>query len=228
MNRRQMKLNAAVKALEYVKDGMIIGLGSGSTAEIFLEKLAEKVRNDLNVAVIPSSLGTEIIARQHGLKIVSLQEYPEVDLAVDGADIVDEGLNLIKGGGAAMAREKVVDYAAKKFIVIVDKTKLSSNLYDFPVPIEVLPFALGYVLKKLEKYGAPSVRMSGKGKYGPVITDNGNLIVDLTVKIEADPSKLEREINTIPGVVENGIFPAEYVDLVIVGREDGATVLSKK
>ncbi len=223
-----MKLNAAVKALEYVKDGMIIGLGSGSTAEIFLEKLAKKARNGLDVAVIPSSLGTEIIARQHGLKIVSLQEYPEVDLAVDGADIIDEGLNLIKGGGAAMAREKVVDYAAKKFIVIVDKTKLSSNLYDFPVPVEVLPFALGYVLKKLEKYGAPSVRMSSKGKYGPVITDNGNLIVDLTVKIEADPSKLEREINTIPGVVENGIFPAEYVDLVIVGREDGVTVLSKK
>ena len=137
MNRRQMKLNAAVKALEYVEDGMIVGLGSGSTAEIFLEKLAEKVRSGLNIAVIPSSLGTEIIARQHGLKIVTFQEYPEVDLAVDGADIVDEGLNLIKGGGAAMTREKVVDYAAKKFIVIVDKTKLGNNLYDFPVPVAV-------------------------------------------------------------------------------------------
>ncbi|MBE8538614.1 ribose-5-phosphate isomerase RpiA [Geoglobus acetivorans] len=219
------KVNCAKKAIEFIEDGMVIGLGSGTTVRVFVEMLAEKVREGLDVAVIPSSIDSHMLAAERGLTVMSLLECPEPDLCVDGADQVDSEFNLIKGGGGALTREKIVASASKKFYVIVDESKMVERL-NMPVPVEILEFAYGFVNRKIGEMGYALKLREGKGKLRPVISDNGNLIADVDAGVIENPEDLERELK-IPGIVENGIFLAEMVNGVIVGKKDGAEVLKR-
>ncbi|MEE1129712.1 MAG: ribose-5-phosphate isomerase RpiA [Methanobrevibacter sp.] len=218
------KKNAGYKAAEYVKDGMVLGLGTGSTTHYFIEKVGMRIRDEgINVLGIPTSFQSLLIAKKWNIPITTLEEH-DIDLSVDGADEVDCDFNLIKGGGAAHTKEKIVDYAADEFIVIVDESKCVENLGEFPVPVEVLPDASRMVMQALKDMGAePEIRMAQR-KDGPVITDNGNFIIDAKFDEIESPAHLEIDLNSIPGVVENGIF-SQMVDKVIVGTENGTKEL---
>ncbi|MEM3075743.1 MAG: ribose-5-phosphate isomerase RpiA [Candidatus Bilamarchaeaceae archaeon] len=217
------KINAALGALQYVKSGMCIGLGSGSTAAQFIKLLAEKVKKEkLTICCVTTSLDSRALAVENGLWVTEPDAITEIDLAVDGADKVTDNA-LLKGGGGALTREKIVDYNAKKFIVIVDERKVQKTLEGI-VSLEVLPFAAPMVLKRLSVY-KPKVRAAEK-KLGPVISDNGCFIVDLeSMKIE-NPVRMEQELNSIPGVIENGIFTK--FDEIIVGTENGWKRITRK
>uniref|UniRef100_A0A7C3UCN9 Ribose-5-phosphate isomerase A n=1 Tax=Geoglobus ahangari TaxID=113653 RepID=A0A7C3UCN9_9EURY len=218
-----MKLKAAKKALELIKDGMVVGLGSGTTAKLFIEELGKIVREGYDILAIPSSFDSHLLAVENGIPLTDLFQHPEVDIYIDGADQVDKDFNLIKGGGAALTREKILAYASKKFYVIVDETKLTEKL-SMPIPIEVLPFAYGFVKRKIEEMGFQCELREAKGKLKPVISDNGNFIADVYAGVIENPKKLEKELKIV-GVIENGIFPSEIVDGVIVGRKDTAEII---
>ncbi|AXI25302.1 ribose 5-phosphate isomerase A [Methanofervidicoccus sp. A16] len=226
-NSEQEKYMAAREALNLIKDGMIVGLGSGTTANIFIEELGRRIaEEELSVFGVPTSFESRMLAIKNGIPIVSLDQCDVIDIAVDGADEVERrSLSLIKGGGGCHTMEKIVDYFAEEFVVIVDSGKVVEVLGDkTPVPLEVLPCAYPFVLKELLKRdAAPSIRMAER-KRGPVITDNGNMIIDVFIDLK-DPEKVERELNTIPGVVENGIFTK--VDKVIVGHKNKVEILQK-
>lgn len=227
--RELAKQNAAREAVKLVRDGSVIGIGSGSTVEYAVKFLSERAkREELEVYAVPSSTQAYFLLLNTGIKIVTLDEYPELDLTIDGADEVSERLDLIKGGGAALTREKIVGAAAKELVIIVDFTKCVKMLGEKkPVPVEVIPFALGFVKRKLREMGGDPVLRMGERKVGPVITDNGNFIIDLYFKEPIrDPKDLEERINMIPGVVENGIF-AGMADVVYVGYEQGVRVLKR-
>ncbi|MBC7109947.1 MAG: ribose-5-phosphate isomerase RpiA [Archaeoglobi archaeon] len=201
-----LKRDAALSALKLVEDGMVLGLGTGSTAEEFLLALSERIKKEeLEVIGIPTSFRTKRIAIELGIPLSTLYEHPEPDLAVDGADEVTEKLHAIKGGGGAHTMEKIVAYSSKRFLIIVDESKLSERL-SRAVPLEIIPSALPLVERELLSLDAKLVLREGTGKYGPVISENGNLIADAFFREISDPEKLEKEINAIPGVVENGIF----------------------
>ena len=221
------KENAAMAALEFVKDGMVLGLGSGSTAAIFIRLLGEQAkRMKWRLDCVPTSEDSRALALGAGLRVVSLGEVEGIALAVDGADAVDGALNLVKGGGGCHAREKVVAYAAKKFVCIVDESKKVETLAGVPVPVEVLPFACPLVKSQIEKkWKAAAAVRKGTGKMGPMVTDNGNYIIDAVFKEMPDPKALEFDLQKMPGVVANGIFAARKPDKVIVGKKSGAGVL---
>ena len=211
--------NAAKKALEFVKSGMVVGLGTGRTSEIFIKLLAKK---KLRIVCVPTSKRSERVARRAGLVVKELNDVKRVDLAVDGADQVDKGLNLIKGYGGALFREKIVDYAAKRFVVIVDESKLRDELEGW-VPLEVSSFAVEQVRRELGWLDADSrLRMKGKKRF---ITDNRNVIVDAYFERINSPEKLHETLKYIPGVIETGIF-AGGVWKVIIGSEKGVRLLS--
>lgn len=215
-----LKKDAGYKAAEYVKDGDILGLGTGSTTHYFIEKVGMRIAEEgINVMGIPTSYQSLLLAKKWNIPITTLEEH-EIDLAVDGADEVDKELNLIKGGGAAHTKEKIVDYAAKTFIVIVDESKVVDTIGNFPVPVEVIPDASRTVIQALEDMGAKCEIRMAERKDGPVITDNGNFVIDAKFNIIESPIHLEIDLNTIPGVVENGIF-TQMVDKVIIGTADG-------
>ena len=220
-----LKTLVAKRALEYVKDGMVLGLGSGTTVAEFIKLLGKRIKEmDWKIWAIPTSLDSEILALRNGLHIVTLDEYPEPDLAVDGADEVDPHKNLIKGGGGAMLREKIVDYASKRLIIIVDESKLVKGLCEKrPIPLEVLPFAWRYVIHTLSKNGSRAIlRPSGGGKIGPIVTDNGNLIIDyFPGRIIENPKEIETFLKNIPGILETGIFLGEKVWRVLVSYKSG-------
>ena len=226
MSKNILKENVGKKAADLIKDGQIVGLGTGSTTHYFIRHLGERIKNEeLNILGITTSYQSLIIAREAGINTTTLDEY-DIDVAVDGADEVDENLNLIKGGGAAHTLEKLVDSSAKKFIVIVDDSKMVKQLGEFPVPIEIIPEALRIVKESLiDMGGKPELRM-GVQKDGPVITDNGNFIVDTKFDSIRNPQKLEKELNILPGVVENGIF-TNLVDKVIIGSPSGIKEINK-
>jgi ribose 5-phosphate isomerase A len=228
--RESAKVNAAEAAVKLVKDGQVLGIGSGSTVEHFIRLLGERIRKEeLEVYGVPSSFQSYFLALDSGIRIVGLDEFDVLDLAVDGADEVDSDLNLIKGGGGAFTREKIVDSAAKEFVVIVDWSKKVNRLGEkFPVPVEVLPFAYGYVCRRLRKLGGEPILRKAKLKLGPVISDNGNFIVDVKFSRIKDVKNLERDINNIPGVVDNGIFPSSLVDIVFVGYSDRVEILKRE
>ncbi|MGC9516257.1 MAG: ribose-5-phosphate isomerase RpiA [Methanomicrobiales archaeon] len=211
---------AAYEAAQMIEDGNVVGLGTGSTTHHFIKKLGERINNEeIEIMGIPTSYQSFFIARDANIPLTTLEEH-DIDIAVDGADEVDPDLNLIKGGGAAHTMEKIVDGAADKFVVIVDESKIVEKLGNFPVPVEVIPLALKVVKNKLNAFdGLPSLRMAVK-KDGPVITDNGNFILDAKFDKIEDPSTLEKEINNIPGVVENGIFSGMAHE-VIIGTSEG-------
>ena len=214
-----LKKRVGYEAAKLVNDGDVVGLGTGSTTHYFIEKLGLRIKNeDITILGIPTSYQSFFLGRDSGIQITTLEEH-DVDIAVDGADEVDPKLNLIKGGGAAHTLEKIVDESAKKFVVIVDGSKIVTELGRFPVPVEVIPQATRTVKEHLLNMGGiPQLRMAER-KDGPVVTDNGNFIYDVKFTIK-NPKKLEIELNTIPGVVENGIF-SQIVDEVIVGRDTG-------
>ncbi len=222
MNEKEM---VAEEAVEIVRDGMILGIGSGTTVELFLRKLGDKIKSEgLEIYGVPSSYQSHLVAVEVGIKIVDLFEYPELDLCIDGADQIDKNLNCIKGGGGALTREKIVSQASKRFVVIAEGRKFVEKL-NMPVPIEVLPFAYGYIKRKLSEIGGVCRLRFGSGKVGPVVTDNGNFIIDCDFGEIENPESLESDLNSIAGVVENGLFC--NVDEVILGCKDGVKFLKR-
>lgn len=221
MSYKLEKINAAKAALEFVKNGMVIGLGSGSTAKEFIELLAERIKSErLDIIGVPTSFDTRIFAHEQGIRIAEPDEVEGIDLAVDGADVATKTA-LLKGGGGALTREKVIAYTAKKFIVIVDETKLKTQLQG-DVVVEVVPFAHKIVMNSLKSFSKKIDYRAADEKLGPIITDNGNFLLDVEMLV-SDPKKTETELNTIPGVVENGIFTK--FDRIIVGTRDGSRLL---
>jgi len=221
----EIKRKVGYLAAEQIKDGDVVGLGTGSTTHFFIEKLGKRIKDeDLKILGIPTSYQSFFLAKDVNIQITTLEEH-DVDIAVDGADEVDPEFNLIKGGGAAHTLEKIVDSSAAKFVVIVDGSKMVDKLGNFPVPVEVIPQASRPVRNHLIKMGgAPTMRMAER-KDGPVVTDNGNFIYDVKFTVD-DPKAMELELNSIPGVVENGIF-TQLVDEVLVGTENGVKTLKK-
>lgn len=221
------KMMAALETVQLVEDGQVIGLGTGSTTHYFIRKLGDRVKQEeLEILTIPTSYQSFYTARESGLPLTTLEEH-DVDLAVDGADEVDPYFNLIKGGGAAHTQEKLVDSAADRFIVIVDESKLVDQLGTFPVPVEIIPQGCRMVIEGLRSLGGSAQLRMGKCKDGPVITDNGNLILDVDFGLIDDPAELELDINNLPGVIENGLF-VDVVDMVIVGTESQAYKLKRR
>lgn len=210
-----------VEAAKLVQDGMVIGLGSGTTATHLIYALAERIAAGLRIAgAVPTSQATEQLARNLGIPLTDLDTYPELDLDIDGADEIDEQLNLIKGRGGALLREKIVAAASRRFVVIADITKLVKQLgRGAPVPVEVIPFGLTPVSRRLEALGSEvQVRQLGETRYH---TDNGNLIVDcFFANGLADPQEFHREVCNIVGVVETGLF-LHMAEMAIIGGPDG-------
>jgi len=220
------KQKAGYSAADMVQSGMVIGLGTGSTVFYAMERLKERIAAGLEVQGIPTSLQAAMRAREYGIPLTTLDDYPEPDLAIDGADQVDPVFRLIKGRGAAHTREKCVAAAAKKLIIVIDESKLTRHL-DAPVPIEVIAFAATPVLIRLRSMkGEPSIRQGVK-KDGPVITDNGNIIIDCSFGRIDVPEKLEQSLSCIPGTVENGLFTRfTKKTLVITGAKNGCRILT--
>jgi ribose 5-phosphate isomerase A len=221
----EIKRKVGYLAAEQIKDGDVVGLGTGSTTHFFIEKLGKRILDEeLKILGIPTSYQSFFMAKDANIQITTLEEH-DVDIAVDGADEVDPEFNLIKGGGAAHTLEKIVDSSASKFVVIVDESKMVDKLGNFPVPVEVIPQASRTVRDQLIIMGgSPTMRMAER-KDGPVVTDNGNFIYDVKFFVD-DPKLLEIELNALPGVVENGIF-TDIVDEVLVGTKDGVETLKK-
>lgn len=220
------KRAAGCKAAEMVTDGMVVGLGTGSTVYYMIERLGERVKGGLKVSGIPTSHQTAMRAREAGIPLTTLDDNPLIDIAIDGADEVDPALRLIKGRGAAHLREKCVADAALQFVVVVDEEKMVKKLAT-AVPVEVLPFAITPVIARLTSLGCRPVIRDAVKKDGPVITDNGNFIVDCTFPEIRNPEHLEAAIAAIPGVVESGLF-CSYTKktTVIVGGRKKCTVIA--
>jgi ribose 5-phosphate isomerase A len=224
------KRAAALAALDYLEDGMRLGLGTGSTASLFVEALASKVHQGWKLTCVPTSETTRRQAESLGLTLSTLDETPLLDLAVDGADEIDGNLNLIKGGGGALLREKIVATSAKRMIVIVDASKRVDVLGRFPLPIEIVPFGYKATARKIEQacrwagcQGAMTLRVRD-GK--PFITDNGNVILDCALGRIDNPEKLGAALSSIPGVVEHGLFIA-IASVALIGTETGVVRIER-
>lgn len=213
------KKAAALAALEYVEAGMIVGVGTGSTANHFIDALAT-VKNKVDGAVASSEASAARL-RQHGIRVLNLNETGDLPLYVDGADEANEHLYLIKGGGGALTREKIVAAASRKFICVADDSKLVDVLGTFPLPVEVIPMARAYVSRQLTKLGGQPIWRQN------VQTDNGNEIVDVRNLRITDPPKLETLINNIAGVVTNGIFALRSADVLLLGGKDGVRNITR-
>ena len=216
-----MKKIVADAAIKEVKSDMILGLGSGSTAALMIKSLADEIHSGKlqNIKGVPTSFQSEVLALELDIPLIDLSSVSQIDLAIDGADEVDPRFQLIKGGGACHVREKLVASKAKKLLIVVDETKLVQNLnQSFPLPVEVLPNAWKQVQEVIsEMKGSSSLRMATK-KAGPVVTDQGNLILDVLFNDGIkDPKDIELNLNNIPGVLENGLF-VDLTDKVLVGR----------
>lgn len=212
---------AAEKAIEdNVKSNMILGIGSGSTIVYAVKKIAEL---KFNVKCIPTSFQSHQLILENKLEITTLDEYPEIDLDIDGADEIDKDLNLIKGGGGCLVQEKIIASNSKKFVIIADYRKQSTKLgenWRKGIPIEVIPMAYIPLMKKMEKFGGnPQLRMA-KAKTGPLVTDNGNFIIDVDFGIVDNPTNLDIKLRAIPGVVETGLFLG-MASKAYIGLKDG-------
>lgn len=209
---------AAERAVDYIQDGMIVGLGTGSTAYWAIEKIGAKVQEGLNIKAIATSERSEEQAKKLGIKMISFSEIDKIDITIDGADEVDKSLNLIKGGGGALLREKIVATASRQLIIVVDESKLVNLLGAFPLPVEIVRFSYEATVKSLQSLGCEAeLRKDGNEAY---ITDNGNYIVDCHFNCIDNPSELHNKINMIPGVVDNGLF-INMASRVIVGYNNG-------
>jgi ribose 5-phosphate isomerase A len=210
---------AAAKAVEMIKDGMSVGLGSGSTASCAIRMLGERVRHGLRINAVATSRKSELLANDCGIELMSPGRCALPDIAIDGADEVDEAGSLIKGGGGSLLREKIIAFASKQFYVMVDNSKLVGTLGRAPLPVEVTPFGSNLTLRHLQALGSTAVfRKSGEENF---VTDNGNFIIDCSFQTITEPSSLDARIKAIPGVVETGLFPAVMVTALLVGYPDG-------
>jgi ribose 5-phosphate isomerase A len=227
--REEAKKRVALEAVKHVKDNFIVGLGSGSTAAYVIQEIGEKIRLEgLQILGVPTSHQAMMLAVHCGVPLTTLDEHPQLDLAIDGADQIDRELNLIKGGGGALAREKIVASAAKEFVIVADETKLVEKLgTNHTIPIEVLPFALPTVMVKMRGLKGKPVLREGGGKVGPLVTDNGNFVVDVGFGQVVDVKELDLKLNLIPGVVETGLFVG-MADVVYLGKPDGFEKLVRK
>ena len=227
------KKNAAIKAVEEnIKAGMVLGIGSGSTVIYAVEKIAElNEESNLNLKCIPTSFQSYQLIVENGLTLASLDQYPELDLDIDGADEIDQNLNLIKGGGGCLVQEKIIASNSKKLVIIADFRKNSENLgekWKKGIPIEVIPISYVPIMKKLEKLGGTPVLRMAQAKAGPLISDNGNFIIDVNFGEIMNPGELNLNILIIPGVVDTGLFIG-MASKAYIGLEDGkVTTLSKK
>ena len=205
MAKDEEKQAAARASLHFVKEGEIVGLGSGSTASYAIRFLGERVRAGLKIRGVPTSLATEKLATSSGIRLTTLDNVREIDVTIDGADEFDPQLNLIKGGGGNLLREKIVASASNFFVIIVDSSKQVPMLGKFPLPVEVIPFAEALIKRKIEALGAEvKVRLSAKGD--PFITDEGHHLLDCSFGQIPDAPALARRLETMPGVVEHGLF----------------------
>jgi len=227
--RQSAKKRAALKAVKHVQDGFIVGLGSGTTIAHAVQEIGEKVRREnMRVLGVPTSHQILMLAVSCGIPLTTLDEHPQLDVTIDGADQVDRKLNLIKGIGGALMREKIVASAAKQLVIVVDETKIAEKLgMNHPVPIEVLPFALSLVMAKVKEMGGKPVLRQGKQKVGPVVTDNGNFILDVEFGVINNPEKLDARLKMVPGVLETGLFVG-MADVVYVGGRTGVKRLVKE
>lgn len=216
-----LKEAAAKSAATLVKDGQIVGLGTGSTAAFVIEELGRRVKDEgLDILGIPTSIASERMARSLDIPLTTIEEHPEIDIDIDGADLVDAALDLIKGGGGAHTREKAVAKHSAKFIVIVDETKISDVL-NIPVPVEVIPQSWESAASELTTLGAkPKLRFSGKN---PFVTDSDNYVLDCDFGVIGNPGTLEKDINSVRGVIDNGIFVG-LTSEVHIGTANGVKI----
>lgn len=221
----EAKKKAAIAAVdEFIQDNMIVGIGSGSTVVYAVERIAERVKKEnLKLVCIPTSFQSTQLIVEHGLILGDLSRYPEIDVDIDGADEVDSRLNLIKGGGGCQTQEKIVASASKKLVIIADYRKDSNILgeqWKKGIPLEVIPLGYVPVMKKIEKLGGKPVLRMAKMKAGPVVSDNGNFIIDADFGLIEQPEILEQKLKTIPGIVETGLFINMAVK-AFFGQENG-------
>ena len=216
---------AARASVEFVRDGDVVGLGTGSTASIAIELLGEKVKAGLRIVGIPTSQRTKQLAERLGIPLTTLDEVQGIDVDIDGADEIDLQLRLIKGGGGALLREKIVASASRTFVVIADSSKQVPTLGNFPLPVEVIPFAQTLVKRQLEALGANvSLRTYAYGN--PFTTDEGHHILDCHFGAIADPEALALELNKMPGIVEHGLF-INMASVVLIGKRDEVVELRR-
>lgn len=218
MTKDEMKKAVALAALEYVEVGAVVGVGTGSTANFFIDALAG-IKHKIEGAVA-SSVATAERLKGHGIPVFELNSVNEIGVYVDGADEANRYLQLIKGGGGALTREKIVAAASRKFVCIADESKLVDVLGAFPLPIEVIPMARSYVAREIVKIGGKPVLREG------FVTDNGNLILDVHGLSIMEPARLEAELNNIAGVVTNGLFAIRSADVLLLGTTEGVRTLA--
>jgi ribose 5-phosphate isomerase A len=217
MTQDEMKKSAAIKAVEFIKDDTIVGVGTGSTVNYFIDALAS-IKDKIKGAVSSSEESSKRLMN-HGIEVFDLNSVDVLDIYVDGADEITKHMSMIKGGGAALTREKIVAAVAKQFICIADDSKQVEVLGNFPLPVEVIPMARSYVARELVKLGGDPMYRQG------VITDNGNVILDVHNLSIIDPKKIESEINAIVGVVTNGLFACRGADILVLASESGVEVI---
>ncbi len=217
MNQDEMKQAVAREAIRYVEEGTVVGVGTGSTANFFIDELA-KMKFDIQGAVA-SSEATAARLQKHGIPVLDLNAVDEMPVYIDGADEANRHLHLVKGGGGALTREKIVAQVARRFICIADASKLVETLGTFPLPIEVIPMARSYVARELVRLGGrPELRQG-------FTTDNGNVILDVHGLAITEPAKLEATLNNLPGVVTNGLFALRPADALLLGTPEGVKVI---
>ncbi|MGN7355927.1 ribose-5-phosphate isomerase RpiA [Paenibacillus sp. SAF-054] len=220
MNLKQL---AAEKAVEYVQDGMRVGLGTGSTAYWAIRRIGERVAKEgLSIQAVATSKSSEKLAREQGIPLIPFDRLDGLDLTIDGADELDRDLHLIKGGGGALLREKIVAFHSKELIIIADESKLVDKLGHFPLPVEIVPFANEWTLASLEELGArPMLRTEDERIY---VTDNGNYIADCRFGVIGNPKELHRMLLDLPGVVDNGLFIG-LARRAVIGHSDGTVTI---
>ena len=224
------KKKAALEAIKHVKDGFVIGLGSGSTAAYAIKELGIRRRKEeLHILGVPTSYQAFMLAVQNNIPITTLEEHNRLDLTIDGADQIDNELNLIKGMGGALAREKIVAASSKQLIIIADQNKKVNNLgqNDQPVPVETLRVAIPLVMRRIKEMGAQPTIREGKGKVGPIITDNGNIIIDADFGPIHNPAELNASLKQITGIVETGLF-IKMADMAYIGTPSTVERLTRK
>nr|CBH39145.1 ribose 5-phosphate isomerase [uncultured archaeon] len=224
-NKRREKEKAAESASSLISDGMVVGLGTGSTAEIVIREIGNRIKTEeFEIFGVPTSLRTEMVAIECGIPITTLSEHPSLDICIDGADQVDSELNLIKGGWGSHTREKIVSYAAKKLVICVEEEKIMEQLTK-PVPLEVLPYAVKIVEKQVKKLGGePALRSEGtRGGYS--VTEHGNLVIDADFGVIHNPEEMSTALSSVVGSLEHGIFTNAAE--VHVGNEKGVRVLKR-
>lgn len=219
MSPEQAKQLVAEAAIEYIEWDWVIGVGTGSTANLFIDELA-KIKGNIEGAVASSEASAERL-RGHGIKVMELDQVGDLPIYVDGADESTKHLHLIKGGGAALTREKIVAAASEKFVCIADDSKLVDTLGAFPLPIEIIPMAKSYIGRQLVKLGGNPIFREG------VVTDNGNFIIDVHDLTIENPVELENQLNQLAGVVTNGLFAQRGADVLLLGGQDGVTTINR-